>query len=95
MYTQTKFRNVFDLKRGLTHSPAPDPTQPLRIVHDPLTFKGPVEKSTRSWSIGWVDPSPVAIDTKLSASLRVVLSPTKRKVYLEARCSIALLVIRA
>lgn len=59
------------------------------------TFKFPVEKSMRSWTFGWTEPSPVTIDMKLSVSLRVVLSPIKRNVYLAARCSMASLVVRA
>ena len=59
------------------------------------TFKFPVEKSIRSWTFGWVEPSPVTIDMKLSVSLRVVLSPMKRNEYLAARCSMVPLVVRA
>lgn len=59
------------------------------------TFKLPLEKSTRSSMVTWSTFSPMAIDKKLAASLRVVLPPTKRNVYLEAMCSTAPGVTRA
>lgn len=54
-----------------------------------------MEKSIRVWAFGWADPSPVTMDMKLSASLRVVLSPINRNVYLEPRDSIASAVVAA
>lgn len=49
------------------------------------TFRSPLDMSMRWCTTGWVDARPDTIDTKLSASLRVVLSPMKRNSYFEAK----------
>lgn len=50
------------------------------------TFRSPLDMSMRWCTTGWVDARPDTMDTKLSASLRVVLSPMKRNSYFKARC---------
>lgn len=82
-------------KLGIPQTQETDALYPSQACLSVPTFKFPVEKSIRSWTFGWVEPSPVTIDMKLSVSLRVVLSPMKRNEYLAARCSMVPLVVRA